>query len=193
MTNDLGGDITGLETRLNVVEQQGVVARTPSISVVVGAGGVPTVRDSLTFDAGWIQHTQIKIGQPNPALPNYPSISWMHHQGGYTPYGPAQAVRVGPMCFLTGVVVRTGSTIPSGGGNGVRMFMLPTGWRPKFSAMLPCITDGASPGIAWIDVRPDTSSPAGGVYFQVGTGTLPAGTGWIHLAGAFPCADAPLP
>ena len=95
--------------------------------------GAPVVHDSLTFDAGWIQHTQLAFGQPNPALPGYPGASWIHYTGGGTEYGPAQVIRIGNMGFLTGLVVRSGATLAAGGVRGIRMFMLPTGWRPKFS------------------------------------------------------------
>jgi hypothetical protein len=188
MTNDLGADLTSLETRLNIVEQQGVVARTPSVTVVPGAGGTPTARDSLTFDAGWVNHTKLISGQPNPALPNYPSMSWVHYTNAATFYGPAEAIRIGPMCFLTGMVVRTGAQAVG----GERICMLPTGWRPRFRYFQSCIMSGGSPAFALLEVRPDTSASAGGLYFN--NGQLALGTnGWLGLEGHFPCIDAPLP
>jgi hypothetical protein len=191
MTN-IGDELTALETRLNIVEQHSTPAKAPSVTVTAGAGGTPVIRDSLTFDTGWIQHTKLVAAQPNPALANYPNLSWVHYTGGATPFGPAQAIRVGNMCFLTGMVVRSGATVPVGQGGG-RMFMLPIGWRPKFSVMLSAITDGGSPGYARIDVQADLTQAAGGVYFIQGTGAIASGSGWLHLSGAFPCSDVPGP
>jgi len=188
----IGEELTILESRINTVEQRSAVGRAPAMTVVPNpTTGAPEIHDPLTWDSGWIQHTTIAFSQPNPALPGYPGASWVHYTGGGTEYGPAQVIRVGSMAHLTGLLVRSGSTLSAGGGYGIRMFMLPTGWRPPFRVKLPCVMNGGSPAVADIEVRPDVTAAAGGVYFTIGQADLTGGSGWIALQGGFPCLDVP--
>lgn len=192
MTTSIGEELTILESRLNRVEQRSAVAHSPAITVVPDpTTGVPVIHDSLTWDAGWAPYAGIHVGQPNPALPGYPGLSWMHPTGIPTEYGPPQVLRVGGLGFLTGLVFRSGSSLAAGGVHGLRMFMLPDGWRPQFRAKLPCLMSGSTLAMADVEVRPDRGAAAGGVYFITGQGNLDENIGWIALQGAFPCGDVP--
>jgi hypothetical protein len=193
MTDSIGNELTALESRLQVVEQQTTVARTPATSVTVGAGGAPVITDPLRWDTGWSNHSELVSGQTNPAQPNYPSLSWVHHDNRFpTPYAGAQATRVGPMCFLTGMALRTGATLAANTDHSVRMCRLPAGWRPRMRVPFGCVMAGGYPAMARLEVWPDTNVDAGGIYFVYASVPLLASY-WIVLQGAFPCVDASLP
>ena len=189
-TDDLAAMSNDMETRIATLEQRTPSVAAPAITVTTDpVTGVPVIHDSLTWNSGWESYSKLGSFVTDPD----PDNGGMFTGGSFsTAYGAAQAYRMANTCFLTGVVRRLTSTLATGTRHNLRMFMLPEGWRPVHNVPLLCATGSTAPdgtlavvASAWVEVRPDITQTAGGVYFVAGSTALTASTGWISLQGSF--------